>query len=152
VPASPQFGGADSLRALSQRAARFAAADPLRREAEAALAAVVPEVRREVKSTTDRLPTRGGLAAIVEDSRIDGLAFRRGGGVGVRIRASNRRLKDPAAINRGRVRHPTGWRVKSGRPAFQNVQPGWFTDAANAVGPDLRRRLQAAVRKAIDTF
>jgi hypothetical protein len=152
VAVTPQFGGADALRALSQRAQRFTAEDPLRREAEAALDDVVPDVRREIRSTTSRLPERGGLAALVADSDVDGLAFRRGDGVGVRVRARNRRLKDPAAINRGRVRHPTGWRVKSGRPAFQQVAPGWFTDAAHAAAPELRRRLQAAVRKAIDNF
>lgn len=149
---APLFGGADALRALSERAQRFAAEDPLRREAQAALGDVVPDVRREIKSTTKRLPEGGGLAALVADSQVDGIAFRRGDGVGVRVRARHERLKDPAAINRGRVRHPTGWRVKSGRPAFQKVPPGWFTDAAQAAAPELRRRLKAAVRKAIDSF
>lgn len=144
-----RFGGADSLRALSQRAERFVAADPLRQAAEDALEPSVRDMRREVRSTTRRLPESGGLADRVAETHLDGIPYRAGDAVGLRIRARAGVVRDPASIDRGRVRHPT----YGHRPwVIQVVRPGWFRDAAKAVGPDVGRRLKVNVRKAFEKF
>lgn len=149
MTAGAQMGGADGLRRLSVRARRFNASGVFPAAIEDALAGMAPEAREAVRGGTERLPERGGLARRVAQTRVAGQTFRRGDAIGIRLKAEANALKDPAAVNRGRVRRPT----YGHRPwVIQIVKPGFFSEPLKDLQPEIRKRLGEARREAMRKF
>ncbi len=95
-------------------------------------------------SAAATLPHRGGLADLVAASKLS--TRTRGGGnrVGVRIVATGKKVRDVAAMDRGRLRRPTfghkPW-------VTQQVEPGWFTKPMEAGADKVRREILQAMEK-----
>lgn len=149
MAARVELGGAPALQALSIRAKRFAASDALPRAVEDALTSMAPVAKEAVSAGAERLPTSGGLARRVGRTGLTAKTFRAPNAVGIRLKAEANVLKDPAAVNRGRVRRPT----YGHKPwVIQIVRPGFFSDPLTELRPEVRQRLIAAKREAIAKF
>jgi len=93
------------------------------------------------RGALEMLPKGGGLAAVVAASRFTTRTRLSGGGVGVRIVATD--PHDIKAIDAGTVRHPVyGNRRKW---VAQGVTPGWFTKSTERV----RRPVQIEITQAV---
>lgn len=92
----------------------------------------------------NRLPRTGGLNRLTAATPMRTQGFRRRGVSGVRIVAQGGPIRHPAAIDRGRVYHPT-----YGRPPWrvQHVRPGWFTDPMKAGSGLLHQRMEAELER-----
>lgn len=114
----------------------WAAASPLRKDARTRAAQV--------------LPRRGGLGARVARTPMPIRKRRFGRSTSVMIMALPGAVKDPEAINRGRVRHPVfgNW-PEAGAP-IQMVPPGWFTVPMALGAPAAREAIEKAIREEIE--
>jgi hypothetical protein len=133
------FGGAEEFRAMAARVNGLDFGRASRRGIEAA---VVPLKVAVAAEPAKRLPRRGGLARQVAKTRISTQTRMRGPNANVRLAAASNAVKDPAAINRGRLLKPTfghrPWTV-------QQVRPGWFTEPLVRGAPLVRRSIEAAI-------
>lgn len=121
----------------------------IRRHLQAATRQVTGTIRANAFSI---LPKRGGLAAWVAAARIRSSVRTSGRTTGVFLvgsRKSRRNKSDLAAINRGRVRHPSWGRRGPGQWHNQSVNPGWFTRPA-ADASFWRAAVEEAVDEAMD--
>jgi hypothetical protein len=110
---------------------------------------VVPIATDAVSRGAQRLPQRGGLAKRVAKTQVNAKTFRGPNLIGVRLTAARNALKDPNAVNRGRVRRPT----YGHKPyVIQLVPTGFYSDPLFDLKPEVRRRLEAAKREAISKF
>lgn len=143
-----EFGGGEQLAALAKRLAAVADQDLVVQETGKALKAAVPEIEAAVIKGTDRLPKAGGLAARVAKTRIGIKSISRKGFYSVKIIAYPNAVKDPGAIDRGRVAHKA-WGRWTKPLLIQLVKKGWFSEPIREYAPTLRRRLSAALREAL---
>jgi hypothetical protein len=111
------------------------------------LADVAPRLVRDAKkSALATLPNAGGLNERVARSDITWRARRQSGGVSVRFTVQRNAVRDPASINRGRVKHPT----YGHRPyPIQLVKPGWFSIPMKAGRPAVRAVITQALERHI---
>jgi hypothetical protein len=121
----------------------------LRKAIEAAVERAAEPLPKRARATASaRLPKRGGLAEVVARTDMPIVTRMTGARSGVLIPARPGVVKDPAAINRGRVRHPVfGHWTKP--PLIQHVRPGWFTDPMVAGRPEVRAAIEAAIREVL---
>lgn len=147
---------ADRLKALAERLERFGANRELdKRIAKALHEAAIPIVRDTRAHAQRILPRRGGLAGIVAAQPMPITMASSGRWKGVRITARPGRgrggVNDPAAINRGRVRHPAwGRERRDGQPIIQLVQAGWFSVPMAKGADKARERILGVIEDAIE--
>jgi hypothetical protein len=98
----------------------------------------------KVRQATGRLPSTGGLAARVARTDIQIIARVFGDNVGAHVVARPNAVKDPDAIDRGRVRHPVYGRWTQ-RPLIQIVPAGWFTEPIVEARPEVQADIMAAI-------
>lgn len=136
--------GSSSLADVGKRL-RQAGDRELRRELLRGIREGTKPLIKDAKSNALRtLPTRGGLGARVARTRIDTRTRTGSRTAGVRLTAATNAVRDPKRIDRGRIRHP----VYGHRPwVFQNVQPGWFSDAMRNGAPKVRKELLNAIHR-----
>jgi hypothetical protein len=137
---SIELDGAAQFAALAKRLRAMGDKDLSREFSKAVSASTKPLVQELRKSARDTLPKRGGLAERVAKSPIRTQRRSSARAQGARVVARN-----PYAINRldqGRVRHPV-----FGRAVWvdQTVKSGWWTRPTEAIGPEVRRNLDAAM-------
>lgn len=135
--------GAKQLGAVSRA---LKSADPLiRRELAAGIREATEPVKKEVEAELAAvLPTRGGAAAqIPADTKVVTQRMAGRSGPGIRLRARSKR--NVRRIDRGRLRHPLFG--NRGHWFTTNVKPGWFTRPALAAGDDVRRELVSRLDK-----
>ena len=96
-----------------------------------------------------RLPRRKGLAALVSTTDMPIVLRSVGKKASVLIPARPNAVKDPAAINRGRVRHPVFGHAPK-HPVIQMVKPGWFTDPMLESEGEIATAIRKAVRDVLD--
>lgn len=125
--------GADDFLALSKRL-KAAGEGDLRKALNKGLReAAKPLIGKTRAAARQKLPRRGGLAALVakEPQRVQ---VRTGNSAGVRVVVGKSRGAAQAA-DRGVVRHPV-----FGRDTFveQKVDPGWFSETAQDEAPAIR--------------
>lgn len=139
---------------LAQLAARLdaLARNDLRDKIGLAIWYVVDPLRKDARAHARAiLPRRGGLNEVVANTAMPVTMNARGRWRGVRIRvtADRENMRDPGAVNRGRVRHPVYGRVREpgGEPLIQMVQVGWFTTPMEAGAGQVR----AEIMKVIDS-
>lgn len=136
-----EIHGAEQLAALS-RQLKAAGEKDLQRELSKAIAKAMKPLRAELpRSALAKLPRRGGLAAQVAASKLRNTRRNTGRAVGLRLTATNpdniRRID-----RRGEVRHPT---FGHGPWVTQKVTPGWFTQPTDALAPQARADVEAAM-------
>lgn len=143
--------GAERLAALANRLIEAGTSGALSRRVLWALReAADPIVQDTRRHALGALPRRGGLALVVSQQPMTVVAAATGRWKGVRIvaRPTSGRggVRDPAAINRGRVRHLAwGHPRKDGEPIIQLVQAGWFTVPMAAGGDEARTRILGVI-------
>lgn len=137
--------GARELRDVGRRLARLDLSRPLLDAIERGADIAVRAARAEPEK---RLPASGGLAGRVARTRMD-VATRAGRNPSVRIIARPNAVKDPRAIDRGRLMKPTFGRAPW---KLQRVRPGWFTDPMRASAPAVRREIEREVGDEIRRF
>jgi hypothetical protein len=143
-----QIGGAKELQAIGERLERAAGSGTLFEAVAGAVAGMLPEAQEAVSAGADRLPQRGGLAARVATTKITQRITKADNQVNVKLVAEPNAVNDPAAINRGRVRHQVYGREPR-NPVIQLVPPGFFTDPLNKLAPQIRAKIQNSVREAL---
>ena len=94
-------------------------------------------------SALESLPRRGGLAAKVAAEKATMRASYGSGGARVSLRRKRGR-----GLNAGRLRHPVFGDRKTwvGQP----VNSGWFDDPIRDAAPDIRRKIEAVVKRVTD--
>lgn len=143
-----QFGGGEQLEALAKRLAAAANSDLVVREVGQALRTAVPEVEAVLVKGTERLPKRGGLADQVAKTKVAVKVTSRRGFYSVRLTALLNAVRDPGAIDRGRVAHQA-WGRWTKPLLIQLVPKGWFSESMKDLAPTLRARAAAALRAAL---
>jgi len=111
---------------------------------EAILEAANPLPERVRRSAINRLPSTGGLGARVARTDVQIIARVFGDNVGAHVVARPNAVKDPDAIDRGRVRHPVYGRWTQ-RPLIQIVPAGWFTEPIVESRPEIQADIMAAI-------
>lgn len=102
---------------------------------------IIPATRQEAVS---RLPSRGGLGKLVA-SEPQSIQVRTGKDPGVRV-VVGKRKGGARATERGFVRHPVFFRPPLVmRWVTQQVEPHWFSDAAQEQAPVVRKDLEKAL-------
>jgi hypothetical protein len=145
VPVS--FGqGAEEFRAFAERLERLASG-PIVDVAGQALDRKVPEIRAaSAAGARETLPSRGGFGGVVAGTQLHVRRSRSSRGARMTVTALPGAVKDPAALNRGRAKHPTYGR----RPwVIQIVPSGWFTKAMAKLSPQIVAEVAQAVRDTI---
>ncbi len=126
--------GSAKLQAVS-RAVRAMDDKELKKRFYAGLNRAVKPLKVDAKdSARKRLPQRGGLAKRVARTTISTRRL----SSGISLVAKPNAVDDPAAINRGRVKHPTFGHQPS---VVQVVKAGWFTGPMAAGAPLVREEL-----------
>lgn len=154
-----------SVRLAGDTAEMRRLADKLRRAGQdnAISDAILAAIRQEIQPLRDSarqraretLPRRGGLADRVAQQPMP-VSYSPSRSRGVRVRIDVRPahgragVEDPAAVDRGRVRHPTFGRTGPGEWHTQQVQAGWFTVPMTQGAPKIRAALVAALNREID--
>lgn len=136
-----ELRGADQLQALSVRLKDLGDKELKREFSKAISAATKPLVQDLRQSARETLPKKGGLNERVARSQIRTVRRASSRTQGIRVVAKN-----PYALGRldqGRVRHPV-----FGRNVWvdQTVKSGWWTRPTEAIGPDVIRSVNAAMR------
>ncbi len=98
------------------------------------------------RSAQTSLPRRGGLNQAVAASTFSTRTRTTGKSVGVRLVVKGRRVRDVAATDRGRLRHPV---FGSDVWVTQSITPGWFTRPLEAGAPAVRRELVASMERVV---
>lgn len=144
-------GGADAFRNLASRSRRFAGGDHIVTAVEAAIVDEVPALENGVRTEAMRIiPGRGGLNRLVAAGRFTTNTTRRRTEVSVKIRAlPTREIRDPAAVNRGRLLHPT---YGHNPRVVQPIRPGYFTIPMVRGSRMIRRQIQQALIDATRRF
>jgi len=88
-----------------------------------------------------RLPTRGGLAERVAESKFGVRVTSSGKRTGVRV--VGRSGYDLQGLDEGLVRHPVFGNRK--RWVSETVRPGWFSDAEEGKAPEVRDNIDHAL-------
>jgi hypothetical protein len=142
VAVSIEIRGAEQLAALA-KSLKQAGDKELQRELAKAVNSATKPIKDAAKQSALRtLPKRGGLNKRVANSKFT--TRRRAGAriAGVRVEVKS----DDALgmLDKGTVRHP----VHGNRDVWvtQRVTPGWWTDPTEALAPQARRDLEAAMR------
>ncbi len=133
--------GANELERLGRRL-KAAGAGELKKELLRGIrASNKPTIAAVRASARERLPQRGGLAALVAGSRIGTRTRLTGQSVGVQIKGTGK--VNVSGINDGFVRHP----VFGNRKVFvtQQVAAGWFDEPIEKAAPAIRKEIQAAM-------
>lgn len=139
-----EIRGAEQLADLSRRLKQAGEKD-LQRELSKGIAQALEPLRTQLpRSAMAKLPRRGGLAKRVADSKIRTTRRNTGRSVGLRLRADN--SDNIRRIDRGEVRHPTYGHLPWQR---QRVTPGWFTDPTEALAPQARAQVEAAMTEVV---
>ena len=140
----PRVRGADKLRKLG-RDLRQAANKDLTKKLYAGINRPVKPFRAAVKAETATLPS--GYAPIMSRSlqiRVSTRTRGRGAGIRIVVSANGRsQLRDVAAVNAGRLRHPAWGR--RGRWYTTTVTPGFVDRPTNAMADDIRREVEHVV-------
>ncbi len=142
------MSGADELRSLG--AALKGADKALRKEIQTALKATVAPLADAVKAEGgSTLPSRGGLAAKVEATRITTKIRMTGRQAGVRIVGKGKLEIEPLDV--GVLRHPL-----FGNEKFwfqQSVRPGWWSrpieERADTIRADLAQAIGDALKRVV---
>ncbi len=143
-----QNGGGPALDELARRLKRAADGRVVDAAADG-LQSVVGQLADAARDGASRLPASGGLAKRVASTAVNGRVTRAGGSALLRMTAGRNAVRDPNAIDRGRVRRPT----YGHRPyVIQQVRPGWFREAiaerAKAVaGRKVRAKVSETLRR-----
>jgi hypothetical protein len=115
-------------------------------------AAALP-VRKEIRQVAvDTLPSGGGLNLWVAKIRINLRSRTSGRRAGIKLvgsRKSTNDRSDVAAIDRGRVRHPSWGRRGNGQWHTTLVEPGFFTQTA-ADSRQWQDEAETAIDRALD--
>ena len=101
---------------------------------------MIPDARA---AAAESLPHRGGLAADVAGAKWVVRTRMQGRGAGVRITGtwtSEGRLHDLSKLDTGLLRHPVYGHRKQ-RWQAQAIRPRWFSDAMEALAPEIRDEL-----------
>lgn len=137
-----EIHGAEQLAALSRRL-RAAGEKDLQRELSKAITASMKPLRTALpRSALAKLPRRGGLAKRVAGSKLRNTRRNTGRAVGLRLTATN--ADNIRRIDRGEVRHPV---FGHGPWQTQRVTPGWFTEPTQALAPQARAQVEAAMNE-----
>lgn len=110
--------------------------------------AAAPLPRKAARSAIDILPSAGGLGERVANTEMPIVTRLMRARAGVLIPARPGAVKDPGAINRGRVRHPVYGRWPK-NVLIQNVRPGWFTTPMVESREDFRTAIMDAIEEVI---
>ena len=108
-------------------------------------AAAKPAVKHVKEAAVRDLPHAGGMGQFAKKSTIGVRTRTSGEGAGVRIIAV-KKGHDVAAIDRGRLRHPTFGNKKSWHT--QSVKPGFFSDTIT----NERDEMQIEMLRSMDDF
>jgi hypothetical protein len=136
-----QIKGADQLGDLAKRLrAQGDSGKGLKKELVSSINRATKPVRADAKrAAKDRLPQRGGLAALVARAPMrTKTATGRNPGVSIVTKGDAVRSTD-----RGMVRHPV---FNTGAWVRQPVPPGWFTDTMRRSSPLVRHEVLRAMR------
>lgn len=133
--------GANQLAAVTKRL-KQAGANEVRKDMLRGLrVGAKPLVAVARQSAVENLPRAGGLDQVVAASKFAVRTRTSGRNPGVRVVALSGH--NIAAMDRGRLRHPTyGHRD---RWVTQKIKPGWWTDALTARAPEVRTALVAVL-------
>jgi hypothetical protein len=95
----------------------------------------IPDIRQNAREV---LPHRGGLYAIIANSKIGVRTRTSGRSVGVTVQANN--PHDIRSLNAGRLRHP----LYGDKDHWfsQTVEPGWFDKPLIERAPVIRTRIK----------
>lgn len=146
--ATVRIGGGEALDALAKRLQKAGNSDMVIQTIGEALDATFPDIEKAVARGTERLPQRGGLAAQVAKTRIGRKTTRRNGYYLMRVIAHPNAVKDPGAIDRGRVAHQA-WGRWTKPLLIQTVPKSWFSEPIRDLTPVIRRRAAAALQRAL---
>ncbi len=135
--------GGEQFADLARRLHAAAGRDVIPRAIAEAVAGT-DHAQRAVEAGATRLPTRGGLAARVAHTQVMVRVVHGTSGLRVRFIAMANAVRDPQAINRGRVRHPVYGRWTQ-QPLIQLVPAGFFTDSIKGIFPKLRATAERAL-------
>lgn len=132
--------GADQLATLAKRLKELGDKDLKREFSKAIGAATKPLVQELRQSARQTLPKRGGLAERVAKSQIRTVRRASSRTQGVRVTAKNPYVL--GRLDQGQLRHPV-----FGRNVWvdQTVKSGWWTRPTDAIGPDVRKGVEAAM-------
>lgn len=135
-----KVNGANQLAALTRRL-KAAGEGGLKRDLLRGLReGTKPMVEAARSSALEHLPKQGGLNQEVASSKIAVRTRTSGGNPGVRVVGLSKH--NIAAMDRGRLRHPTfghePW-------VSQHIKPGWWTDALMGEAPKVRQALLAVM-------
>jgi hypothetical protein len=145
------FADAGRIRDIALRLEKAGRGDLLKQIQQALDAAAKPLPIAAAKQALSILPRAGGLGALVSRTNISVIRGFTAKRAGVLIKANRGAIKDPAAINRGRVRHPVyGHWPKV--PIIQVVRAGWFTDPIRDGAPEVRAAMTVAVADIIKSI
>lgn len=137
---SIEIRGADQLQALSKRLKDLGDKELKREFSKAISAATKPLVQELRQSARETLPKKGGLADRVAKSQIRTVRRASSRTQGIRVTAKNPYVL--GRLDQGKLRHPV-----FGRNVWvdQTVKSGWWTRPTEAIGPDVRREVGAAM-------
>lgn len=133
--------GAEQFQTLAKRLKTAGRAD-LRRELYQGINRAMRPARAAVRaSALATLPSRGGLATRVANSKYRVSRRTTGSSVGIKLIATNR--YDIGKMDRGRLTHP----LFGNRRYWyeQAVRPGWWSQPVRALAPDARREIITAM-------
>lgn len=132
--------GADDLGVLAKRL-KEVGDKTLRKELLAGIRVATKGTKAAIKANAlSSLPARGGLAAIVANSKVS-TKTRTTGAIGIRITAAN--PHSIRGMDRGNLRHPVFG--NRGKWVSQKVKAGWFTDPIEADAPNIRYEIGQAM-------
>jgi hypothetical protein len=139
--------GADGLARLS-RALKDAGRNDLRKDLLRGIRkASKPMIPAARAAAAEALPHRGGLAEEISGAKWAVRTRLSGRGAGVRITgawSSGGRQHDLSKLDAGLLRHPVWGHPVHGPGAIwvgQAIRPRWFSDAMNALAPEIRQEL-----------
>lgn len=128
------------------------ASPKMRRQITRRMRMIVEPLRAVVASSTEEfLPERGGLAERASKAKMRG-RVRRGRNAGVSFTAppDPSGFKDPARVDRGKIKHPVFGLPHSVTPwVLQEVKPGWFSTPLEKAAPAVKQQLLEAISDAI---
>jgi hypothetical protein len=106
-----------------------------------------PMGERVVRAGADRMPRRGGMAALVSAARV-GVRFSKGRNPGVQLQLSDKSKHDLRSLDRGILRHP----VFGDRQVWrsQKVPADAFSDEFAKEAPDAAQAALKAMQKVAD--
>src|SRR4051812_7315552 len=144
--ADVEIGGAPQFHALAKRLEAAADRGVVTQAIARGIDPLVPSMRVAVAKGANRLPHTGGLSARVARTKLEFIITKRKDSYHIKIRALPNAIADPAAMNRGRVKHLTyGHRPE----VIQIVRPGFFSDPLKAMRPQILKSVEQSLSRAL---